>query len=343
MSPHISSAMNGVADWIRLGSLLGLALISIVLTRIRLCGERLRRAEVRAGRGVGSIFSPEVTLKRIGWISGRQELPSDELGAAVLGALVGGHNWIHRRVETIRFVEELRFQRHISIDFSLPALHDGKTSKDMPQLVPLALLRKGPVLRFDLRDEGDGSLPVLRSADTNFVAWSVLAHAAKNINASVPSPLLKDLKLVVSSEADRARAVLKYMQSEKYADSKIMKQLMHNPVFSDLASSFARCFTLLTVVSFEPARRRILKYSYDQDIRFPDRRSVAHWLGWKPDGFDIFPGGVAHSASYHLEVQSLGGLQFAGIEPKDTGLLNYRTRFAPSTAHLHFEGAWGPL
>jgi hypothetical protein len=97
--------------------------------------------------------------------------------------------WIHRRVDSIRFVGPRRIRRHVSIDAEVPASlraahHDVEYDRPW-SIVPLAFFDKRnrlsdqELLRdFDLRDESGQALANLETTDGALAVWSMLAVAA---------------------------------------------------------------------------------------------------------------------------------------------------------------------
>jgi hypothetical protein len=88
-------------------------------------------------------------------------------GAASL--VLPGGDWIHRRVQSIHYVEPELVQVRLSIDFTLP--EDCSYSH-----VPLTVLPKWPPLyRFDYLDGGGHSIPLLTSAENGLADWALMS------------------------------------------------------------------------------------------------------------------------------------------------------------------------
>jgi hypothetical protein len=80
--------------------------------------------------------------------------------------------WVHRRVETITFLDDIRIRRHMSVDFTLPTL--GLAI----EYVPLSLVRKGLLKDLDVVDEEGRALPVLTLGQSAEVAAYILRTQA---------------------------------------------------------------------------------------------------------------------------------------------------------------------
>src|ERR687887_153151 len=76
--------------------------------------------------------------------------------AAKIGELVADFpRWVHRRVETIVFIDDTRVRRHTSVDFTLPHFpspRDGRPTRES-ELVPISLIRKDVLRALDVRSE----------------------------------------------------------------------------------------------------------------------------------------------------------------------------------------------
>src|SRR5689334_14832129 len=83
--------------------------------------------------------------------------------------------WRHRRVETITVLSHEQVRRSVSVDFTVPAEHREDLRLSASEwIVPLALLAKRPLANFDLRMEDAGTVPLLRSEETQVVARELL-------------------------------------------------------------------------------------------------------------------------------------------------------------------------
>jgi len=81
--------------------------------------------------------------------------------------------WIHRRVESIDFLDEYRIHRRLSVDFTvpdMPVIHEMASATGGPLVLPFALLSKRYLRNFDARDEAGRPIPVLTSEQNHVVA-----------------------------------------------------------------------------------------------------------------------------------------------------------------------------
>src|SRR5258708_24298535 len=104
------------------------------------------------------------------------------LGPALLDLLLKRRVWVHRRVERIEFIADVRVRRLISVDFTLPVWESYKiATKVLPAgfaIVPVALLRKSLLRGFDLRDVNGSSLPVLTMRQNQLLGAALIIGRA---------------------------------------------------------------------------------------------------------------------------------------------------------------------
>jgi hypothetical protein len=103
-------------------------------------------------------------------------------GRVALNLIGGWDDWVKRRVETVELVSDTTVRRRVSVDFRMrswlpkPMLHwDGAFF----HYIPIALLDKGRLLRFDLRDESGRALPLLTRRKNAMISAGTLAALAQ--------------------------------------------------------------------------------------------------------------------------------------------------------------------
>lgn len=258
-------------------------------------------------------------------------------GLDIYHFLTNVDRWVHRRVEQIEFLDDRSVRRKVSVDIELPSNEPEREVAGKPMdLVPLALLRKEPLVGFDLRDENGGTVPLLTRQQNAFVSWSLLAAvgeaAARNAGFSLPLPLdvLSDLRLLTSERADKAERALKTFKKPRRQDSRpLRKALMRDEVFSSFAEALADNFLLLVLLEHQPSGRRVLKFSYVEPLPWPllrPRASLRHtlWLlrvrlGLASVPLDFEVPALNEAASYHFEIEAPRGLMIESAEIADEG------------------------
>jgi len=122
--------------------------------------------------------------------------------------------WIHRRVESIGLSDAKAERRRVSIDFTLPescvAISTGSGGVSL-HFVPIAMLRKGPLTDFNLRDESGNALPLLTKRRNGTLAASVLKlfaeerlAAAKGAPTALPPEIAQDIEEIAVGTVEAA-------------------------------------------------------------------------------------------------------------------------------------------
>lgn len=204
----------------------------------------------------------------------------NQVAILVLELISTWPEWVHRRVETLSFEDEKTVLRAVSVDFTLP---EGLRSP-LPQIdghdtyaVPVALLRKAALRRFDLRDETGRSLPLMTSAENGVVAAGVLYNAAEvlpddedlaGLPRQLPAELRAELWRIANSDGTAGMKAWETLVHPAPDDSYVVgawrRILGESQDFMSLTSDLARNFLVLTPIVTESAQRRIVKFSYEQ-------------------------------------------------------------------------------
>lgn len=201
--------------------------------------------------------------------------PSDyvALAGALLDVVVGRNRWIHRVVETITFIDDYRFSRHVSVDLTIPTwpgyLQCESVLPDNTYIVPLALLKRRNLVRFDVVDESNAALPVITKAQQTILDEAMLLSARE---------------LQKTSPSDDAQSLL-----------------------DGLTAELDGAFFLCVLVCARPGQRRVLKYSYEDSPGSSKRGEIdlLWWLlrrlGWLATPVDIPCPEFWYGGSYHVE------------------------------------------
>jgi hypothetical protein len=244
-----------------------------------------------------------------------QSGPDEQVGVELLRLLTEPQLWVYRRVETIRFAREGEARRHVSVDFIVPPplllSVDPRTGRSLPSrgkkanLIPLSLLHKKPLALLDVVTDEGRSTPVLDTIENGFLAWSVLAAAARSAlgwssRRSLPSDLLDLIQTVAREPIPAANEALAALSRSTNVDIRLLSQ---KPGFRKITHDLASNFILLVEGSpGTQGQRRIVKYSYAVDFSETGLRSVGPWKRPHVRQFAAQLPTVASSASYHIQV-----------------------------------------
>jgi lysophospholipase L1-like esterase len=219
------------------------------------------------------------------------------------GALLERSNeWVHRRVESIEFLDESTIRRRISVDFtpggSLPA---GSSVH-----APIALLHKGVLTRFDLRDEAGGSLPLL-TANQNaaFATAHMLSIAERVVGGPVPERLRKLCWTIARAEPSQANRAIEEI-AQRLQPEEVREKLRDDSRFRSVTQTFADNFPVI-VEAGDPTKRRVVKLAYDEILGRRPRLLVR--LGLRPLALTIGMPELGDAGSRHIEFLRADGLE----------------------------------
>lgn len=240
--------------------------------------------------------------------------------------------WVHRRVESIEFLDERRIRRSVSVDFTVPSVA-ARQARDFPGglvVLPLALLRKHVLRRFDLRDEGGASLPVLTAEQNGTVALQMLWSLAMLTDSQTAQGqwFIDLLDSIANAPNPRAgQAALTDLINARTSVQHIVNDVRFSPLVHELSHSFL----LFAAFQARPAERRILKFSYEEQV--------------PAEGTNLFTfalPAVSTAASYHVELEApdqvIVAHSWVSLDPEDAGEVPEIENYVPRT---HFR--LGPL
>jgi hypothetical protein len=265
--------------------------------------------------------------------------PEEEIDAervAAFAALVEDQAaWVHRRVESIELVDERIVRRRVSVDFTPGAL-PGIPS---PALVPIALLSKQVLSRFDLRDEQGGSVPLATSQENAAYAARHMLNLAEEAMGEPPSPRLQELcwRVARGEPADAWQAVEEI--AHDFEPEQARRALRKSDRFRAAASTFASHFAVMVEVEV-PGRRRLIKFAYDQLVI--DKLTWRERLGLDPSSISIELPELGDARSRHIEFIRAEGLEFWSdnlcVELSDGRVIRRSGGRATGDAHLDISG-----
>jgi hypothetical protein len=188
--------------------------------------------------------------------------------------------WIHRRVEAISLLDEARTRRRISLDLTVPA-HAPILSGGVVYL-PITLLQKQVLSKFDVRDEGGAALSMLTKDQHDAIAVTMvvgmarqaLARAVKNGALSAANG---ELHPYIAEALQRA--VLKPPPHHPANPLEPWKVFPDDPVIRSqafvidtyyeariLIEDLSRLFIVFVPLRAQPAERRVLKLAFQEEL-----------------------------------------------------------------------------
>ncbi len=226
------------------------------------------------------------------------------LGRSLLDLVLNRPQWVHRIVETIDFIDDRRFSRHVSVDFTIPAWEIYRQCETvLPKgtyIIPVALLSRQRLKRFDIVDESSAALPVLTRPQNQALDDAMLINGKKLVEL-----LEKQLALATVAGGEHALRSPEQSDTRRIVDKLSNDaKLLVNRVTEELKNSFFLC----TLIRGCPGDRRVIKYSYeDAPRRFHLAARAKVWprllrtVGWLAFPIDIPCPALWYAPSYHVE------------------------------------------
>jgi hypothetical protein len=244
-----------------------------------------------------------------------------EAAFAVRSALVF-RRWVNRRVETFQFLDADTVRRRMSVDFQLEAFAplQGKSA-----YVPLMILAKRDLRNLDVVDEEGHPLSVLTTTANARVAARGLEMILRPLWPPALAFPRQEIREIVMGSPEAAAGVARralalggsiagpLAQRVQEVPQQYQEELndwIEN--VKALVQELAGGFLLLVPIELVPGKRRIIKFSYDAELRrfmgadegraSAVANTIVSSFGWvaRIESFHDLP--VGWSASYHAEV-----------------------------------------
>jgi hypothetical protein len=239
---------------------------------------------------VDPVTWPDEQLERDAWA----------VAAATSLLLAEEERWVHRRVESIEFLDARRVRRRTSVDFTLPTLPELVPG---PAYVPVSLVRKEVLTAFDLCDEGGAALPLLTRRQNATIAAEMLVQQAREMLDELGrGPLLPDveagLRDVVGEDVVAPAPEPGSRESEQW------EILYEDTWMGALLADLDEQFLLLVPVQDAPGRRRVLKFAYEQALEAEGGRlgGLLLSLGLRESRWRLAASALHDAESYHVEI-----------------------------------------
>lgn len=240
-----------------------------------------------------------------------------EAGIASARLIANPASWINRRVETIEILSHEETRRRTSIDFTLSEKDRGDLKTPEGIVVPISVLTKEARRNFDLRDEAGAAVPVLGHQSNGELAHiAVLRAALEALDGEVEPDAFEllegDLAQIVLSPPDQAELALSFFIGSAEAGDSIRAKIWESDTCRNLLETLWANYVLYAVLPPGGNSRRILKYSYGDDLTRPERGTLRErlspgYLGeriWSPNRgyFLVQCPGAWRATSFHLEI-----------------------------------------
>jgi hypothetical protein len=196
-------------------------------------------------------------------------------GISMLRLFIHSVEWVVRRVERIEFLDERTVRRRMSVDYTSPGEGPVRVKRGGEELriLPLAVLRRKSLIKFDLRDEGGRPIPLLGLRETQALtlsvarAWAAAALAGTDCETADSEPLPDDVERFLDDvvSGDQAELEAAYAAMNAATEGPIAV-LGRDRLFTAVLDRFASSFILFTIDDGPVGARRIVKFAYDEPL-----------------------------------------------------------------------------
>lgn len=240
-----------------------------------------------------------------------------DAGIAAAPLIADPKTWINRRVETVELLSHEEVRRQVSVDFTLTREQRGRLETIDGIVVPLTVLVKERRRAFDLRDEGGAAVPVLGRSQNGELALAAMFSVA---SAAMPGrvadeeleAIVAELRHIVFDPPELARHAFERLLGGGAVEGSARAAIATDQTCRALLDALWLNYVLCAVLPANGPNRRILKYSYAEDMGRPGSASwserfssgrLAYQL-WYPDRrvFLVSCPGAWRARSFHAEV-----------------------------------------
>lgn len=274
------------------------------------------------------------------------------LGKPVLRLLLTMDRWVHRRVETVRFLSDRRIERQVSVDLEPDQVLDRRSVPEGPLPVPLTLLTKDLMVGFDIQDAAGISVPVCTRSQNGTVALSMLVSACEAVlDQRLTSLLIGELRTIAHGDPSAARdsrdrLIADPRPSGVAPEVGALRDSPQFPLVHALLSDLANNFLLAVPLDPGALDRRVITFSYQEWLgkRRPALPVHASNLGWVQTTYLFDAPAVAEAGSYHFEIRLPEGAVaydprlFVHAQPPPPQVPPVRSRVSGSVAQLYVSG-----
>ncbi len=291
-----------------------------------------------------------------------------QLGVAAVGKgifwmLNSGHEWVHRRSETVEFHDRKTVTRTVTAEFTLPdVIPTLRLASGPVRLVPVTLMDKHNLVHFELRDECGSAVPVLTAEENTVVGTAALVAAAADALSCAPQDVPEELRLQLRGIAGGTRQQrLACLAQREHWDARLERA----QAFSLMVDRLAASFPVLVLLRAEPGDRRILRFCYDEIVNIhelePDVEAlrqrwigpkaaelavkVGAFVGWTATAVEFSTPSAVDTQSFHFEVKAPDGADITQASlavGRRSSSRAYRHDWAPGgtpRVHLHVSRA----
>lgn len=275
-----------------------------------------------------------------------------EFGRGVLAAILTYEDWCHRKVESLRLADGFASTWRVSLDITIPndsrlstavgSSRDRRNFGLTGSLIPLGLLRKVPLRRFDAEIAASGPLLVADRFENGRAMTYAIAAAYELEAGHYPSmELLEAINWIACAPLrDHAEVAAEdLITTGGYRGKDVVGGGKFGPIAQSLLLSSSQNFLLAAYMDESHlGSHRLVKYSYAWQLQnrpfFPYWSTVATCFGLGDASVDIeLNSSLMFPRSYHVEVHVPPQLLSVGLAVESSDSRNGDDDEVTSIAH----------
>jgi len=249
--------------------------------------------------------------------TGAETRNEQQLGVIAVTLALRYPEWVLRRVEQVSYIDDTTVRWRVSATVRWPPVdifpEEVRPREGQKIYVPLALLKKAPLVQFDLRDEGGASLMVLPTEENVRLAavgaaamiWSLAL--AERTRTEPSDDVIATVQAIVGAGPRQAQVIL-----DRALDGELGRILSVMDEYRALVAELASSFMLLVPVEYHAGQERVLKFAYSSVLPWSrSARNVASRLGWTDNEVVLTSLPLGSAGSYHIDIAAPDNVHLA--------------------------------
>lgn len=257
--------------------------------------------------------------------------PDIVVGRAVVDTLGASDRWLRRRIDTVRFVDELSITRQSTLDIdctSMAALQDGLPLPPEYAAVPLMFLRKQLIVDCDLRGRHGEAIHIATRKHDSFLSMSRFMSLAEEKGINLDSdPVIREHVYRIVSDFPLGPPQNPLYEQPSWASDRsgwsnaswdLWESIVTDAELCQLLITLTYSFMLVAYVPVSPGIT-ILKFECRQDLPDPHERWYERFplrSGLPELRIRIPMPAADHGRSSHLRVVAPEGLALHRLSVK---------------------------
>lgn len=230
-----------------------------------------------------------------------------ETGEILLDTFFNSRDWVHRKVHIVDHLIPGRIQTKVTVDLTLPEASRVPQTDKAIKVLPVAMLSKGIIRSWQIRECGNSPLPVLNRDESTQLVRAMYISLLKRVGIPAPeitpdNDVLDFIDNSASSGKGASDRLLEYIRAHEDET---------DPAFSTIAQETADLLAsswivFVVIPDSWHGRRVLIEYSYDN---FPEH-SPKPSLRKDNDYYEHSLSDPGFARSQHYEIRVPPELEF---------------------------------